>query len=120
MTSKTKKHKIKPLPLRLRMIRDERNLSQVEMAELVGVTQPVIGRIEKGTYNWNQAFLQSAAEMLGKSPIELLPISIMAGGSNSTLFQLYELLQAAPEHERQRALAALEAILNFSERAKAQ
>ncbi len=120
MAPKTKQHKFRPLPLRLLPIRAERNLSQTEMAEIVGVTQPVIGRIERGDYNWNQDFLQNAAQSLGVAPIELLPIMEMAGSSNSTLFRLYELLQQAPEHERQRALASLEALLEFSSRSNPQ
>lgn len=37
--------------MKLRLARVERNLSQQELADLVGVTRQTIGLIEKGDYN---------------------------------------------------------------------
>lgn len=46
--------------------RKEKNLTQKELAELVGTKQSNIARLESGTYNPTLQFLQKIASALGK------------------------------------------------------
>ncbi len=46
--------------------RVERNMSQKELAEKIGVTQSNISRLESGSYNPSLAFLQKVAKGLEK------------------------------------------------------
>lgn len=101
MGKKSKKEKLKfrPLALRLGDLRKQRNLSQAELGDRLDTSDASIARIEGGKQNWNQEFLQAAAEELDVHWLELLPIQ----GSGDVL----GLWADIPEHDRGRALAAL-------------
>ncbi|QFT47833.1 Antitoxin PezA [Roseivivax sp. THAF40] len=55
----------------LAAIRKAKNLSQVELAEMVGVKQATISRIEKGVNNPSIAVAHSIADALGINVVEL-------------------------------------------------
>ena len=48
------------------MARKERNLTQKELAELIGTKQSNISRLESGNYNPTLDFLNKIAEAVGK------------------------------------------------------
>lgn len=50
---------------KLRDLREAANISQVELAEAVGVTQPCIQRAENGTKDLSLAVAASVARVLG-------------------------------------------------------
>ena len=54
-------------PNRLKLARVERNLTQAELAELVGVTRQTIGLIEGGGYNPTLQLCIRLARATGKS-----------------------------------------------------
>lgn len=60
------------IPLHLRAWRTYRGLNQAQLAERIGTTGATISRIENGRQNWDQAFLQAAAEALRCDPADLL------------------------------------------------
>lgn len=71
----TTPHPFKTPPLRLflkqwRQHRDK--MSQQRLAEIIGSTKATISRIENGKQNWDQEFLQLAAEALRCEPPDLL------------------------------------------------
>ena len=58
--------------LRLREWRERRLLTQRELAELVGVTQGTINRIERGVHRPRLGTVRKLAEALGVDPDELV------------------------------------------------
>ena len=50
---------------RIRQLRTERGISQVELAEMTGLIQPHIVRIEQGRYSVGLDTLQAIAKALG-------------------------------------------------------
>lgn len=64
--------KPQPLPLFLKSWRKHRDLTQQQLAERLGMSDATISRIEKGAQNWDQAFLQAAADVLRCEPVDLL------------------------------------------------
>jgi len=58
-------------PNRLKLARVERNLTQAELAELVGVTRQTIGLIEGGGYNPTLNLCLKLAHATGKTLDEL-------------------------------------------------
>lgn len=48
------------------MARQEKNLTQTDLAELVGTKQPNISRLESGNYNPTLDFLNKIAKAIGK------------------------------------------------------
>ncbi len=55
------------IPNRLKLARVERNLTQAELADLVGVTRQTIGLIEGGGYNPTLQLCIRLARATGKS-----------------------------------------------------
>lgn len=60
------------IPLHLRAWRNYRGLKQDQLAERIGTTAATISRIENARQNWDQAFLQAAADALRCEPVDLL------------------------------------------------
>ena len=59
------------VPNRLKLARVERNLTQAELADLVGVTRQTIGLIEGGGYNPTLNLCIRLAQATGKTLDEL-------------------------------------------------
>lgn len=57
--------------LKLKVARVEKDLSQDELAKLVGVSRQTIGLIEKGTYNPSLKLCISICKVLSKTLDEL-------------------------------------------------
>ncbi|HIX69704.1 MULTISPECIES: helix-turn-helix transcriptional regulator [Enterococcus] len=57
--------------LKLKAARVERDLTQAELAELIGVTRQTIGAIEKGDYNPTINLCLKICKVLGKTLDEL-------------------------------------------------
>ncbi|WP_270790362.1 helix-turn-helix transcriptional regulator [Enterococcus diestrammenae] len=57
--------------LKLKAARVERDLTQVELAERIGVTRQTIGAIEKGDYNPTINLCLKICKVLGKTLDEL-------------------------------------------------
>ena len=59
---------------RIKEIRLSKGLSQKELANRLGYTQPTIVALEKGQTTLNLKQMQDIAEVLGCMPYELLPL----------------------------------------------
>ena len=57
--------------LRLKAARAEKDLTQADLAKLIGVTRQTIGAIEKGAYNPTIKLCSSICKALGKTLDEL-------------------------------------------------
>ncbi|QKG54630.1 helix-turn-helix transcriptional regulator [Hymenobacter sp. BRD67] len=60
--------------LRLRRLRDERNLSQQALADIANISKPAVQRIEKGTTSTGLDLLFSLAEALEMPVHELIKL----------------------------------------------
>ena len=58
---------------RLAKIRRQANLSQTELADVVGITQASVSRIESGVQGMTETVRVRMADALGVSPSELWP-----------------------------------------------
>lgn len=56
-----------PMRMKMKLARVENNLTQQELADLVGVTRQTIGLIEKGDYNPTLQLCTNIAIALGKT-----------------------------------------------------
>ena len=60
------------LGLRVRLLREERHLSQEELAELANLHRTYIGQIERAEKNVSIQTIEKIAEAFGITPSELL------------------------------------------------
>jgi transcriptional regulator with XRE-family HTH domain len=79
----------------LRHIREKKGLSQDKLADLAGVPQNTISRIERGERKPHRATLEKLAKVLNVEQPRMLALSI---SPNSTTFE--ELIEGTPEERR--------------------
>ena len=65
---------MRELAQRVARIRKEKGITQVEMAKRLGVTQPMVSRIEKGELRLNGEVIVKVAKLLQVSTDELLGV----------------------------------------------
>jgi transcriptional regulator with XRE-family HTH domain len=105
------------LGLRLSLIRKDRQLTQVELAEAVGVTQAMISFYEKGVTEPSASVLVALARELGVSTDELLGLSKPAkkepGHNRQNIRLLRKLRQAEklPTKERRAVVQFIDALI---------
>jgi transcriptional regulator with XRE-family HTH domain len=87
--------------LNLRRIREQRGLSQTQLAEAAGCSQPTISKLEKGEKNVTLDMLESIARALRVEPWELF-------GIDDFRQRFLDALSRAPESKRQAVLLLLE------------
>lgn len=58
---------------RVRELRKKRGLTQVELAEKLGVTQTAIYKLETGASDLDTKWMKKISDVLGVKPYELLP-----------------------------------------------
>lgn len=90
----------------LREWRRARDLTQERLAERVGCSVALISMIERGERQYDQEFLEAAAEALGTTPDRLLRINPEDPRSEDTIF---ETVRRIPIEDRPKVLAVLEA-----------
>jgi transcriptional regulator with XRE-family HTH domain len=86
---------------RIKLLRQRRNMSQAELAEQSGLSQPFISRLERGESEVTSENLRAIADALGVSVSELYPEEAGLQEPHRRLWRLVE--RVPPEH---RALAA--------------
>lgn len=63
---------------RIRVLRKERNLTQSELAEILGVNQSIVQKLETGATDLDLPWMRRLASALAISPLELLPEDIIS------------------------------------------
>lgn len=63
---------------RIKILRKERNLTQSELAEILGVNQSIVQKLETGSTNLDLPWMRRLASALAVSPLELLPEDIIS------------------------------------------
>lgn len=74
----------------IRAWRKHRGLSQVQLAERVGINQGNLSKIEKGIRKYDQEFLEKAADVLGCDPADLLQRD---PGASEAIWDLWDKMQ---------------------------
>lgn len=59
---------------RIRELRKERGLTQVELAQMLGVTQTAIYKLETGASDLDTKWMKKISQALNVNPCELLPL----------------------------------------------
>lgn len=95
----------------LRQWRTYRNLTQERLAERIGCSTSFISKVEAGKRQYDQEFLEAAAEALDTDPSSLLRIDPTKPGAYDTIF---EQLRRVPEADLPRLSAALDALFPAS------
>jgi transcriptional regulator with XRE-family HTH domain len=99
---------------RLARLRRERGLTQVELAEQIGVSQPVLSDYERGTLRLHGQLIAQLARILRVSADELLglePTKSTAGASNRRLLRRLQQLENLPKRDQQALLRTIDAFL---------
>ena len=63
---------------RIRVLRKERNLTQSELADILGVNQSIVQKLETGATDLDLPWMRRLASALSVSPLELLPEDIIS------------------------------------------
>ena len=63
---------------RIKFLRKERNLTQEELAKILGVNQSIVQKLETGATDLDLPWMRKLASALAVSPLELLPEDIIS------------------------------------------
>lgn len=100
---------------RVAQLRKERGLTQQEMAERLGVSQPVVSDYECGALRLHGELIAKLAEILAVSADEILgltPVTTRTGVlKNRTLHRRLQQLDRLPARDQQALLRTIEAFL---------
>ena len=99
---------------RLRLLREARQLSQVRLAELVGVDPRAYNRWERGTIAPHLDTLVKIADVLQVSLDELVgrkPVSSEVRIRNHTLNSLWQQADALPDEEQQALILVIDSFV---------
>lgn len=103
--AKVKKHR-RPLGRHyIREWRDEKGLTQDQLAERIGLSRTQISRIENHKQGYSQEMLEAIAEALGTTAASLI---MRAPGSD--IWSLQDALTGMGESQRRQAIAVIEAL----------
>jgi transcriptional regulator with XRE-family HTH domain len=76
--------------------REHRGLSQLQMAERIGIDKSYVSKIENGKKRYDQPFLEAAAEVLNCSPADLI---VRDPSTSESIWSIWE--QLAPQAREQ-------------------
>jgi transcriptional regulator with XRE-family HTH domain len=100
---------------RLVRLRKQRGLTQAQMAERLGVSQPVVSDYERGSLRLHGELILKVAEILDVSADELLGSETKAApkkrGPQSQLEKQLAAIASLPRKEQQQLLAVVEAFI---------
>lgn len=103
--------------LRLAKIRKTAGLSQDELAERIGASQPVISRFEKGQRKMYDDILTALAEALDVTPNDILgiepckPVKTDESNLSRRLVQRMKQIEGLPRRAQDKVMATLELAL---------
>jgi len=99
---------------RLARLRRDRGLTQVELAEQIGVSQPVLSDYERGTLRLHGQLIVQLTRLLRVSADELLglePTKTNGPVKNRRLHRQLQQLEKLPRRDQQALLRTLDAFL---------
>jgi transcriptional regulator with XRE-family HTH domain len=100
---------------RVARLRKEKGITQKEMAEMLGVTQPVVSDYEHDELRLHGELIVKLAEILGASANEILGLEKngkTAGGmKNRRLYRRVEAIDKLPKRDQEALLRTIDAFL---------
>lgn len=99
---------------RLARIRRERGLTQAELAEQLGVTQPIVSDYERGELRLHGELIVRLSEILRVSAEELLglePLKTDRGVGNRRVLRRLQEIDRLPRRDQQALLRTIDAFL---------
>ena len=105
------------LGVRIARLRREKGMTQIELAERLRVSQPVISDYENGVIRLPADTVAQIAEVLGASADELLglkaPAAQAAGGiKNRRLYRRMQEIEKLPRRDQEALLRTIEAFIS--------
>jgi len=106
---------------RVARMRKEKGITQAEMADLLGVSQPVVSEYERGTLRLHGELIVRVAEILSVSADELLGLSEAKnaskrgnGAKNRRLLRRIEQIETLPKRDQEALLRTIDAFISKS------
>ena len=102
---------------RLARMRKERGITQQEMAELLGTSQPIVSDYERGELRLHGELIMKIAGILGVSGDELLGlerVSRSSAVSNRRLARRIQQIDQLPKRDQEALLRTIDAFLSKS------
>lgn len=106
---------------RVARMRKEKGITQAEMADLLGVSQPVVSEYERGTLRLHGELIVRVAEILSVSADELLGLTEAKnaskrgnGAKNRRLLRRIEQIETLPKRDQEALLRTIDAFLSKS------
>jgi len=81
--------------------REHRHLTQEQLADRIGMSRPMVSKIERGLNPYSQAFLEAVAEALMCEPVDLL---VRDPSKPEAIWSVWDSIPAA---DKPRAIAIL-------------
>lgn len=103
-----------PIATRLGRLRRERGITQSEMAERLGISQPIVSDYERGELRLHGELIVKLATILGVSADELLGIEATRAERPATNRRLYRRIQqidGLPKRDQEALLRTIDAFL---------
>lgn len=101
---------------RLARLRRDKGLTQIELAEKLGVTQSVVSDYERDVLRLNSALIVQLTALLGVSADELLglarPSQTTTAIKNRRLFRQLQSIDKLPKRDQQALLRTIDAFLS--------
>lgn len=115
MPRKSKQEEPETIAQRLQRLRREKGITQAEMAELLGVSQPIVSDYERGELRLHGELIVKLAELLDCSADELLGLQqrkAATGGGNRRMLRRLQQLDLLPKRDQEALLRTIDAFLS--------
>jgi transcriptional regulator with XRE-family HTH domain len=100
---------------RLARLRRDKGITQIELAERLGVTQSVVSDYERDVLRLNSELIMQLIEILGVSADELLGVAKASTGGapikNRRLYRQLQNIEKLPKRDQQALLRTIDAFL---------
>ncbi len=113
MTRKIQQDKEETIGERMARLRRERGITQVELAEMLGVAQPMVSAYENGGLRLHGELIVELTKILDVSADQLLGLKETKNGTvkNGRLLRKLQQLELLPRRDQQALMRTIEAFL---------
>jgi transcriptional regulator with XRE-family HTH domain len=115
MPRKSIKREPETIAQRLGQLRREKGITQAEMAELLGISQPIVSDYERGELRLHGELIVKLAEILDCSADEILGLrerKTTAGGNNRRMLRRLQQIDLLPKRDQEALLRTIDAFLS--------
>jgi len=119
MRRKNPKEEPETIAQRLRRLRREKGITQVEMAELLGVSQPIVSDYERGELRLHGELIVKLREILDCSADELLGLQERkaAGVGNLRMSRMLRQIELLSKRDQEALRRTIDAFISKARRA---